>query len=97
MFCCNDLTLFFLDLGFAILWPVCEPRIVGIRSGQEASGHPKCRMEKLENMASRLDKRREIEAAEALEGDGKAEKDGKRKRAVAGDRKSTRLNSSHRT
>ncbi len=73
--------------GFAILRPVCEPRVVGIRSVQEASGHPKRRMEKLENMASRLDKRKEFEAAEALEGEGKAEKDGKRKRAVAGVKK----------
>lgn len=38
-------------------------------------------------MASRLDKRREVEAAEALEGDGKTEKDGKHKRVVAGAKK----------
>lgn len=39
-------------------------------------------------MASRrLDKRREVEAAEALGVDGNAEKDGKRKRAVAGAKK----------
>lgn len=34
-------------------------------------------------MASRLDKRKEFEAAEALGVDGKTEKDGKRKRVVA--------------
>mgnify|MGYP001558728339 CR=1 FL=1 len=34
-------------------------------------------------MASRLDKRREVEAAEALGVDGKTEKDGKRKRVAA--------------
>jgi hypothetical protein len=43
--------------------------------------------EKPENMASRLDKRKEVEAAEARGGDGAAEKDGKKKRAVAGAKK----------
>ena len=66
-----------------ILRPFREPQAAGIRSAHEACGHPKRRLEKLENMASRLDKRKEFEAAEALEGEGKAEKDGKRKRAVA--------------
>lgn len=38
-------------------------------------------------MASRLDKRREVEAAEALGVDGKSEKEGKRKRVATGVKK----------
>ena len=75
---------------FAILPPLREPLAAEFRSGRKDSGNCWRRLENPGNMASRrLDKRREIEAAEALgvDGDAEAEKDGKRKRAVAGAKK----------
>ena len=75
---------------FAILPPLREPLAAEFRSGRKDSGNCWRRLENPGNMASRrLDKRREIEAAEALGVDGSAEgeKDGKRKRAVAGAKK----------
>lgn len=73
---------------FAILPPLREPFAAKFRSGRKDSGNCWRRLENSGNMASRrLDKRREVEAAEALGVDGNAEKDGKRKRAVAGAKK----------